>query len=180
MNETRFDNLLRGSAQKYGIPFELLKAQCLQESGFNPQAVSPCGAMGLLQLMPGTAREMGLRAIDWNPAWTKKAYEGFARDAQDERLDAEKNLDAGAKYLRIQFNHFSEIPGLEERWKFALAAYNGGRGHINNALTKARLAMVDSTRWGDVKVYLGGCDTIQIIDYVAKIWVRFQEYKKET
>ncbi len=161
MDENRFDKEIRYAAQKYGVPYLLLKAQVWQESRFDPHAVSSCGARGLLQLMPGTAREM--------------------RVDTHEIEDPEINLDAGANYLRIQYDHFPEITDPVERWKFALASYNGGRGHINVAYRVARLQYPkpgELEQWSFVSRFLAGCDEKQIRDYVEKIWAKWNEYQK--
>lgn len=96
----------------------LLEAQVLAESGGKVTAVSPAGAVGLMQLMPATARSLGV-----DPA----------------RLPLPAvNLAAGLRYLKLQFDHFGEIPDGRERISFALAAYNCGRGWLNRALVLAR------------------------------------------
>ncbi len=183
-NENKFDGEIRAAAANYRVPFELLKAQVAQESGFEPLAISECWAVGLLQLMPATAREMGLIALDHHEGWTKDAYLGFMRDARDERLSIPLNLEAGARYLRIQYDHFLEIPDEEERWKFALAAYNGGRGHINDAIRIARKRAVEAglgphvwEYWDSCRRFLDRCDVMQICGYVINIWRCYQEFK---
>lgn len=87
-------------AQKYGLPTDLFLGLVQQESGFNPNAVSPAGAGGLTQLMPGTAADLGV----------------------DPR-DPIQNLEGGARYLRAQLDAFG-TPEL------ALAAYNAGPGAV--------------------------------------------------
>ncbi|HMT20363.1 MAG TPA: lytic transglycosylase domain-containing protein [Promineifilum sp.] len=84
-------------ACEYGLPTRLLDAVIAQESGYNPRAISPVGAMGMMQVMPGTARSLGL-AFPWDPI---------------------ANMRAGARYLRDQANRFGRID-------LALAAYNAG------------------------------------------------------
>jgi soluble lytic murein transglycosylase-like protein len=91
-------------AAKYDISPTLLEAVVWQESRWQPGAVSPAGARGLAQLMPGTAREMGV-----DPA------------------DPHANLEGGARYLRIQLDTFGG--DLEK----ALAAYNAGPGRVQKA-----------------------------------------------
>jgi soluble lytic murein transglycosylase-like protein len=91
-------------AAKYDISPTLLEAVVWQESRWNQGAVSPVGARGLTQLMPGTARQMGV-----NPA------------------DAAANLEGGARYLRLQLDAFNG--DLEK----ALAAYNAGPGRVQRA-----------------------------------------------
>jgi membrane-bound lytic murein transglycosylase F len=102
---------------KYNLPWRLIRAQTFQESGFNPKAVSPCGAKGLMQLMERT---------------------DFEIDGDIDAFDPEGNIDNGVRYDRTQFDHFPEIPDLCERLKFMLGAFNGGRGWINKALEIAR------------------------------------------
>ena len=91
-------------AAKYDISPALLEAVVWQESRWRSGAVSPVGARGLAQLMPGTAREMGVDSA--NPS---------------------ANLEGGARYLRIQLDSFG---GDVEK---ALAAYNAGPGRVKQA-----------------------------------------------
>lgn len=91
-------------AAKYDISPTLLEAVVWQESRWNTGAVSPVGARGLAQLMPGTARQMGVDAGDPNA-----------------------NLEGGARYLRLQLDAFG---GDIEK---ALAAYNAGPGRVARA-----------------------------------------------
>jgi membrane-bound lytic murein transglycosylase MltF len=95
----------------------LIKAQIYQESRFNPQAVSPVGALGLMQLMPATAQYLGVT----------------------DPIDPEQNINAGVKYLSEQYEHLAEIPRFSDRISAALASYNGGRGYINKALALGRV-----------------------------------------
>ncbi len=80
------------------------------ESTFNAEAKSPVGACGLFQLMPATARELGLNA-----------------KSPDERIDPEKNSRAAAKYLKQLYARFND-------WPLAFAAYNAGPGKIRRTL----------------------------------------------
>ena len=86
----------RAAARRHGIPEDLFLRLVQQESGWNPEAVSHKGAIGLAQLMPGTAR---LLCVD--------------------PRDPVANLEGGARYLAMQFRDF-------RRWDLALAAYNAG------------------------------------------------------
>jgi len=93
--------LIAVTARRNGIPVALFTALVWQESAFNAKARSRSGARGLTQLMPATARELGVRKI-YDPA---------------------QNLDGGARYLRAQLLRFRDV-------RLALAAYNAGPGAV--------------------------------------------------
>lgn len=93
-------DLARSAALRHGVPEDLFLRLVQQESGWNPQAMSHKGAIGLAQLMPETARDLGV-----------------------DPYDARANLDGGARYLRMQFDTFGT-------WPLALAAYNAGPGAV--------------------------------------------------
>jgi membrane-bound lytic murein transglycosylase F len=167
-----YDHLFQHYAKDYGLPWKLIKSQAFQESEFNPNAVSPCGAKGLMQLMPKT---------------------DLAIDGHIDGCDPEGNVKDGVAYDREQFDHFREIPDLCERLKFTLASYNGGRGWVNKALELARWKELGSPAlagarpglwqtWAYTSRFLADplCtvagthpDHKQITDYVEKIWTVF-------
>ncbi len=89
------------------------------ESSFNPDARSPAGAAGLYQLMPATAKQLGL-----------------SLRPQDERLQPEKSARAAAKYL-------SYLGGKFKDWPLALAAYNAGEGTVQKLLTRHQATTFD-------------------------------------
>lgn len=111
-----YDHLLDRYTKEYGLDFNIIKNQMLAESSGNPYAISPAKAMGLMQFTPETWRDFG----EGNP------------------FDPECSIKSGCKYMRFLLDRFTEIPCLVERYKFALAAYNAGRGNINQALSLAR------------------------------------------
>ncbi len=90
----------RAAARKHNVPEDLFLRLVHQESRWNPSAVSNKGAIGLAQLMPGTAE---LLRVDPN--------------------DPQQNLDGGARYLRMMYDRFGD-------WELALAAYNAGPGAV--------------------------------------------------
>jgi soluble lytic murein transglycosylase-like protein len=90
----------KAAAAKHGIPEDLFLRLIQQESGWNPGAVSHKGASGLAQLMPATARKLGVD-ID----------------------DPTENIEGGARYLKMMYDKFGS-------WRLALAAYNAGPGAV--------------------------------------------------
>ena len=109
--------LLQEAARKYRLDYELLKALVTTESGFEPTAVSPKGAIGLMQVMPDTARRFGVDSDRWMSVEAKLA-------------DPKINVGIGARYLRLLLDIF---PG---RTDLALAAYNAGEGAVQKAGNK--------------------------------------------
>lgn len=110
-------HLLREAAATHGIDYELLQALIATESGFDTNAVSPKGAVGLMQLIPPTAERYGVRA-DKNSAISQKL------------TDPQTNIKAGSRYLRDLIAMF---PGQLE---LAIAAYNAGEGAVQRAGNK--------------------------------------------
>lgn len=156
-----FDNLIRDAVATIWpqLDWQLIRCQIRQESNFMPDAISSCGAIGLMQLLPETARDLG-----------------FTRE---ELFIPEKNLRAGITYLYRQYYRLLEITEPAERIKFALASYNGGRGYINAALSLARKSSGPWRTWNYTKAFLAypACsvngrrpDYGQIIGYVDRIW----------
>lgn len=97
-SRSEINDLIAKYADKNGLDENFVKAVINQESGFNPNATSKCGAMGLMQLMPSTAQGLGVT----------NAY------------DAEQNIEGGTKYLKGLLDRFGNDKSL------ALAAYNAG------------------------------------------------------
>lgn len=101
---TKYDGLITKYAQKYNVDAKLVKALMKRESEFNPNAKSGAGAIGLMQLMLATGKEMGAKNL----------------------YDPEQNIEAGVKYLKKMLDKFN---GNKE---LAVAAYNAGAGNIKN------------------------------------------------
>ena len=95
------DEIFTKASERYGVPVNLLKAVAKAESNFRPDAVSSCGAQGVMQLMPSTARSLGV----------------------DDAFDPEQNIMGGAKYLGGLLDRYGDP-------KLALAAYNAGSGNV--------------------------------------------------
>jgi hypothetical protein len=99
---TQYDQLINTCALKYGVNPSLVKAVIHAESGYNPNAVSRAGASGLMQLMPGTAKQL-------------KVTDSF---------DPKQNVDGGVRYLKFLLDTFrGDVP-------LALAAYNAGLSKV--------------------------------------------------
>ena len=96
----QFDALFASATQKYDLPSGLLRAVASVESSFNPNAVSPAGAQGLMQLMPSTARGLGVNAM--NPT---------------------QAVDGAGRMLSGLIHEFGSV-------KLAIAAYNAGPGAV--------------------------------------------------
>src|SRR5690606_34748516 len=125
-----WDDLLRRNASTVGWDWRLLAAQTFQESRFEPRARSWAGAMGLLQIMPATARDLGIA----------------------DPYDPEANVDGAVRYLRwLEETYWAdEIADPRERLKFILASYNAGAGHVMDAQRLARKYGDDPDVWRDV------------------------------
>lgn len=102
---------LQKAAEKTGVDYDLIKAVIAVESGFDAEAVSPKGAVGLMQLMPATAERFGVAANK--------------NRSMQQLSDPAVNIPAGARYLSYLMNLF---PG---RLDLVLAAYNAGEGAVN-------------------------------------------------
>ncbi len=168
-----YDPLLRQHAERLGWDWRLLAAQAYQESRFDPNARSWAGAQGLLQIMPGTARDLGIRNV-----W-----------------DAGENIDGAVRYLEQLTRRWStRIPDPDERLKFVLASYNTGAGHVDDAQRLAEKHGRDPTKWEDVAFWLvqkskrevftdpvvryGFSRGLEPVLYVRKILERFEHYRQ--
>ena len=128
----KYKGLIQQHAAKESLDARLVCALIVQESGFNEKAKSAVGAVGLTQLMPTTAEELGVQ----------------------DPFDANQNIAGAARHLRTLYNAFSESPG-EHRHRLVLASYNGGLGRVRDAQALVRYHQTgDPLLWEPVRVTL--------------------------
>lgn len=173
---SEYDAYFKQYGRQCGWDWRLLAAQAFQESGFDPQAVSFMGAMGLMQLMPRTAADVGV--------------------SQSEVFNAESNIRGATRLISKLNTHYSAISNPQERINFILAAYNAGPGHVDDARTLARkygknpnvwhanvdeyvLNMAKSEFYNQPEVKNGYFRGSETFDYVEKIRSRWDEYKRK-
>ena len=122
---SKYDQVVKKYSSDLGWDWILVKSLIYQESMFNANNKSWVGASGLMQLMPATAKEMGVSDIQ----------------------DPEQNIKAGSKYLARMYSYWDQIPDSVQRIKFAMASYNCGYGHIKDAQKLAMKYGKDSLVW---------------------------------
>ena len=120
-----YDEIVKKSAKRHSFDWRLIVAQMYQESQFDPAAVSYAGAEGLMQLMPATARDLGVEDVN----------------------DPTLNITAGVKYMSILRDQFEQGLPLEDKTWFTLASYNAGFTRVKKARLLAEKMGLDSDRW---------------------------------
>ncbi|MFY0607823.1 MAG: transporter substrate-binding domain-containing protein [Cyclobacteriaceae bacterium] len=166
-----YDSLIKEAAGELGWDWRLLAAQIFKESEFDATAKSWAGAVGLLQLLPSTAEEYGIKDLK-NPS---------------------QNLKAGVQHLQWLENYFLDVVAdEEERVKFVLAAYNVGHGHVMDAIRLAEKNGDQPDKWEIIEHYLlkksnpkyyndpvvvyGYCRGIEPVTYVSRILSMYEKY----
>ena len=105
VDSTRYDTLIRECSQRHGVDFALVKAIIRAESDFDPEAISPKGAQGLMQLMPETAKKLSV-------------FDPF---------NPKDNIEGGVKYLKYLLKRF------DHNLPLSLAAYNAGETTVSQS-----------------------------------------------
>jgi len=124
---SKYDELIKKEAGTIGWDWRLLASQVYQESQFNPSAVSWAGAVGLMQMMPATAQEFGVK-------W---------------RSNPEQSLAGGVRYLNYLLDRFEGVQDSVQRIKLTLASYNCGFGHVKDAQRLATKYQLNPDVWDD-------------------------------
>lgn len=150
--------LFRKYAELYDLEWQMVAAQAYQESGLDPNARNPSGAVGLMQLLPSTARDMGIEDIE----------------------QPEPNIHAGTKYLRFLIDRYFDDPEIEplDQMLFALASYNVGPSRMRRLRAKAAEEGVDPNKWfGHVERVAGREVSREPVRYVSNIYQYHLAYR---
>lgn len=171
-----YDKLFKKYAKEINWDWRLLASLAYNESNFDPSVVSWAGAKGLMQLMPRTARAMGMP--------TGKEH------------DPEESIKAAVKYIATTDKSLSNITNKKERINFILGAYNSGLGHIYDAMALAQKYGKNNRIWtGNVEKFIllksneeyftdpvcknGYARGIETYNFVRDINSRYNVYKKK-
>ena len=168
-----YDDIVKREAAKHDLDWPLVVAQMYQESRFRRKARSRSGAIGLMQLLPRTAREFGVKNL----------------------RDPEESIRGGTAYLAWLHHRFEPDLSVKDRIWFALAAYNAGFGHVRDARQLAGELGLDPNRWfGNVeeamlllskrryyrKSAFGYVRGHEVTKYVRQIRERYRSYLQTT
>ena len=170
---SKYDNLIKKYALKIGWDWRLIASQVYQESRFNPVAKSWAGAQGLMQVMPATAKSLGIKDI----------------------TDPDESIRGGTDYLDLLYKRFNDIPDSLNRIKFSMASYNCGYGHVRDAQLLAEENDLDPTIWSDhvekmimalslpknynkAFIKYGYVRGREPVNYIKHIFERYEHYKQ--
>lgn len=167
---SRYSPFIKAAAKKYGFDWRLIAAQIYQESHLNPQAKSRAGARGLMQLLPSTADSQDVNDI-YNPV---------------------ENINGGVGYLRKLYDRFDQADA-SNRMLIALAAYNVGQGHIQDARDLAVKKNLDPDLWESLAQTLpllryrkyykdakyGYCRGTEPVRYIKQILIYYDILKRQ-
>ena len=153
----RFITLFMEYGDKYGFDWVAVAAQAYQESGFDHNAKSTAGAVGIMQLLPSTAEYIGFPEIS----------------------EIDDNIHAGVKYLSFLRERYFSGPGLDEtdRFAFTWAAYNAGPNKVIKMRALAEKMELDPDRWFQNVEYaalrLVGQETVKYVANIYKYYVAY-------
>ncbi len=132
-NISEYDHIIKKYAEQIGWDWLLVSSLIYQESRFDPKSTSWAGGKGLMQLMPATAKELGV----------------------EKRSDPVQSVEGGTRYLQQIYERWDDIPDSVQRVKFTLASYNCGYHHVRDAQRLSEKNQAETTLWDDeVEEYL--------------------------
>ncbi len=167
----RYKHIIMEAAEKYNLDWRLIASQMYQESHFDPMATSHSGAFGLMQLTFLTANSLGV----------------------EDMFDPVQNINAGVRHLKNLYDHFNGIDS-PDRLFIALAAYNIGQGHIQDARNLAKQMNLDPDKWSSLektlpllryrkyykKAKYGYCRGIEPINYIKQIMLYYDILRRQS
>jgi membrane-bound lytic murein transglycosylase MltF len=157
---TALTEFFKKYATQYDFDWLLLVAQGYQESGLDQKIRSPVGAVGVMQVMPTTAKDKNVAIPDIHKV--------------------EPNIHAGVKYLRFLVNQYFDEPGIDRmnRHLFAFAAYNAGPNRIQRLRQQAAQEGLDPNKWfNNVELVVAkdvGRETVQYVSNIFKYYVAYK------
>jgi membrane-bound lytic murein transglycosylase MltF len=157
--------LFKKYAGKYGFNYLMIGALAYQESGLNQSKRSPSGAVGVMQMLPSTAKDPNINIPDI------------------EKL--ENNINAGTKYLRFIFDRYYKDEPMDEvnKMLFAFASYNAGPAKINELRKNASAMGFDPNVWfNNVEIAAAksiGRETVQYVSNIYKYYISYQMVFKQ-
>jgi membrane-bound lytic murein transglycosylase MltF len=157
---TELTGYFRKYATQYEFDWLMLVAQGYQESGLDQRTRSPVGAVGIMQVMPTTAKDRNVAIADIHLV--------------------EPNIHAGVKYMRFLVNQYFDDPGIDfaNRHLFAFAAYNAGPNRIARLRGEAAKKGLDPDRWfNNVELVVAedvGRETVQYVSNIYKYYIAYK------
>ncbi len=167
---SRYSTFIKVAANKHGFDWRLIAAQIYQESHLNPWAKSRAGARGLMQIMPSTAKSLGVTDL----------------------FDPVQNINGGVLHLKNLYDIYDKATG-NDRLLISLAAYNTGQGHIFDARKLAKKKGLDPNKWESLEQTLpllryrkyykhakyGYCRGTEPVRYIKQIMIYYDVLKRQ-
>ena len=161
---TQYDNDIKRFHDSFGLPYDwlMLKAQLMQESRLDCHAVSPVGAKGLAQFMPGT----------WAEYVGKCSYPHSTSP-----FNASASIHCCAAYMKDLLKGWKSERTAEDRYKLALASYNAGFGNLLKAQKLAKGAVDYKHIIAKLPLVTGKANSRETMNYVIKIYEYYEQFR---
>lgn len=141
----QYESIIEGHSRNYDLPPALVAAVIYAESGFDPRARSPAGALGLMQLLPDTAQGIADRT-------------GGKRFRSRDLYDPEINVRYGSWYLSSLRDKYSDHP---QSYALALAAYNAGQGNVDRWVEATSAGQVVPIPFAETRAYIDKVERLE-------------------